>query len=265
MNYEWDFSFLWQKEHIAILWDGLLMTFAITGVAIIVGTPLGIIGGVLASAGAAPKALHEVPSEIGRIISKSSPGVTALRRCILILIDVIRAIPLLLLILIMYYGLPIIANSSIVVWVTSLFGASTPIKVSAFVSACVAIVINLAAFIADIVRGAAFGVSRGSILAGYSLGMTKTQVWRRIVFPDIMREVLPGLTLLYITIFKMSTLASAIAIYELLHSAESIIQKTFKPLEVYAVLCAVFIIIVTPLAMLARRLESSSAFSRRSL
>jgi ABC-type amino acid transport system permease subunit len=62
----------------------------------------------------------------------------------------------------------------------------------------------------------------------------------------------------------MSTLASALTVLEVLHSAESIIQQTYRTLELYVAVCAFFVILIVPLSMAARRLEQSEALRRRS-
>jgi ABC-type amino acid transport system permease subunit len=89
-------------------------------------------------------------------------------------------------------------------------------------------------------------------------------VIRRIVLPDVLREIWPGLVLLYITMLKMSTLASAPTVWEVLHSAESIIQRSYRTLELYLAVCIVFVVIIVPLSIAARRLERSEALRRRS-
>ncbi|HEX7241238.1 MAG TPA: amino acid ABC transporter permease [Longimicrobiaceae bacterium] len=272
MGYEWDFSLLGDPATRGFLLQGLLRTLQLTAWCIVVGSPLGVLlgslpfvnslagppsgglrkallgggrGAVLGGqehvsgvAGALPGALRSSAARIGlQLIAGGS----------VLLIDVIRAIPLLLLMLTCYYGLPMIAGNS----------------VSGFSAAAIAMTINLAAFVADLVRGAASAVSRGSIMAAQSLGMSRLLTWRRIVLPEVLREILPGLSLLYITMLKMSTLASAIAVYELLHSAEAVIQRTYRPLELYVTVCLLFVVLILPLAWAARRIEQSKIFRRR--
>jgi polar amino acid transport system permease protein len=71
--------------------------------------------------------------------------------------------------------------------------------------------------------------------------------------------------ILYITIIKMTTLASVVSMYEIMHSANAIVQQTYRPIEAYALVAVFFTILIVPLAAIARRLEQTSIFRRRSL
>jgi len=226
---------------------------------VLVGTPLGIIMGSIAGFGDSLYGNTQGASLVSRLFSK------LIRSVVIIYIDVIRAIPLLLLILIAYYGMPIVAQIPFVGWIFSIFGYDSPIEISAFQTSVIALSINLSAFLADLVRGAVAGIPQGLIFAGRSLAMSRWLVWRRIVLPEVIREIIPSVTLLYITIFKMSTICSVVAVQEVLHASETLIQKTYKPLEFYFAVCVIFVIIIVPLSMLARRLESTNLFRRRSV
>ncbi len=249
MNYDWDFSVLLQPEYLRTLLSGFWLTILLTFYSLLAGTPLGILIGTLASLGVKRGQLFEGMGRSSRPLNTlGRQALSVVRWVAIAYIDVIRAIPLLLLILIAYYGLPTIAT-----W-----------KVSPFQTSVIALSINLSAFLADLVRGAVAGVSRGSILAGRSLGMNSWLVWRHIILPEVLREILPGVTLLYITIFKMSTLCAVVAVYEVLHSADAIIQRTYKPLEAYLAVCILFVVVIVPLSAIARRLEATNLFRRRS-
>lgn len=251
MNYDWNFSVVFEPAHRTILLQGFGVTLALTSLAIVLGTPLGILLGSLASLGRfasfdleAVVPRHTWASRVQQVV----------RWLVVAWIDTIRAIPLLLLILLAYYGLPVL--------IQAVPGLGS-LRLSGFTTSVVALAINLSAFIADLVRSSASAVSRGSVMGARSLGMDRWLVWRRIILPDVVRELIPGLTLLYITIFKMSTLCSTVAVYEFMHSAEAVIQRTYKPLELFVAVAAVFVITIVPLSVIARHLEQSRAFLRR--
>ncbi len=256
MSYDWTFSFLMQPAVRNALTAGLITTLLLTAMSILLGTPLGVAGGVLALTG------RPVGGGIPRKRGPVSGMLMAFRGAVILFLDMIRAIPLLLLILVCYYALQPLLNNRAFLGVVATFGIKE-IRVSPFAAVVTAMSVNLAAFVADIVRAAATAVPRGSILAARALGMNDRTMWRRIILPHVMREILPGLALLYITMLKLSTLASAVAVYELLHTADNIIQSTYRSLEVYVALCVVFIIIVLPLSAIARRMEQAQAFRRR--
>ena len=105
----------------------------------------------------------------------------------------------------------------------------------------------------------------GLLITARAHGMTSRQAWIHVVLPQLYRDALPAAVILYITIIKMSTLASAVSMYEILHSADAIVQQSYRPLEAYTVVALFFVVILVPFGGLARRLERSSIFRRRSL
>jgi polar amino acid transport system permease protein len=246
MGYDWHFSVLASPEYQRLLAAGFFSTLLLTLWCIVLGTPLGILLGSLPFFDQMGLRLTKHNGTVYQRLIRLL--VVLASRFSFLLIDVVRAIPLLLLMLTSYYVLPVLVHHTV-----------TP-----FTSVVVAMAFNLAAFVADLVRAAAAAISRGDILAARSLGMGQFLTWRRIVLPQVIREILPGLATLYITMLKMSTLASAVAVYELLHSADAVIQKTYRPLELYVFVCLVFVAVVMPLAYAARRLETSKFFLRRS-
>jgi ABC-type amino acid transport system permease subunit len=272
MSYDWNFSVLLDPQYRGLLAAGLRTTLSLTFWCVVLGTPLGVLLGFLAYLDRMIPALPTGSGEASR--RQAAYRLAAARtlrslmltlsRLSMVLIDVVRAIPLLLLILTSYYVLPILARDLL-----NLAGFLTrpdhgQTDVSSYSCVVVAMALNLAAFVGELVRGAAVATSRGDILAARSLGMGQFLTFRRIVLPQVFREILPGLATLYITMLKMSTLASTVAVYEILHSADAVIQRTYRPLELYVTVCGVFLALVIPLAYGARRLERSRAFLRRS-
>jgi polar amino acid transport system permease protein len=129
----------------------------------------------------------------------------------------------------------------------------------------VALTINNSAFIGDLVRGAIERVPKGAALAGHSLGMSRLVILRRIVLPEVFREILPSITLMYISIIKLTSLASVVAVYEVTHVGDWIISTTYKPLEIFIVVAGIYIVILLPMTLAARRLETSRYFKRRTI
>lgn len=263
MGYDWNFSFLLDSTYIRALASGLGLTIVITLFSIVLGTFLGIALGVVTCIGGprSPSPSRLVGDPSGRTTLKLT-ALTIVRGVAIAGIDIVRAVPLLLLILFFYYALPVFMQRSPVQSLATFMGLDGVEHVNPVYSCVIALAVNLSAFVADLVRGATAGVPRGSIFAAQSLGMTNRQIWKRIILPEVGREILPPMTLLYITILKMSTLCSVCAVYELLHSADAIISKTYRPLEMYTVVCAVFVAIILPLSAFARWLEGTRLFRR---
>ena len=120
-----------------------------------------------------------------------------------------------------------------------------------------ALSLTLSAFVAEIVRSSLHAVPVGHVEAARGLGMTKIQALRYIVLPQAFRVMLPPLVSMYIDTLKMSSLASIIAVYELLDSAQNLIMSSYRPLEIYTVVALIYVAIIIPFALFTRRYEST--------
>ena len=225
MEYDWDWWVVWEYRWVFL--HGALWTVVISATSIVQGTLVGVLWGLLL--GTESRAWLEV-----KYLSFA-------------LDDVVRALPLLVFLLLVNYYLPPLLGVFSVFWIT-----------------VIALSVNLAAFVADVLRGAIAGVPKPLVEAGLSVGMTDRQVIRRIVLPEAIRNVVPSLATLYIHILKMSSLASVIAFRELTHVGGQVSSRTFRPLEVIAAIALTYLAIVLPLAHLQRWLERCKWFVRRS-
>jgi len=115
--------------------------------------------------------------------------------------------------------------------------------------------LNLAAFTADVVRAAMENVPPSSIDAGRALGMSRKQLTRYIILPHVFREAIPAMTVLYISMLKMSSLASVINVREVVYAAQTVIADVSRSLEAWTVVAAIYIVLVVPASYWARCLE----------
>jgi len=169
----------------------------------------------------------------------------ALRRATMIFVEIAKGVPLLVLLVWVHYVSP------------GVFGFSA----SAFWNAVISFTINLAAFLADVLRGGMSAIPKGHIEAGESLGFTRAALVRRIIIPETVRRTLPTISAFYIGTLKLSTLASIIGVQELLFNARLINIESPHPLELYTTLAFVFLVFVMPVSLISRRLEKHSWFS----
>ena len=100
--------------------------------------------------------------------------------------------------------------------------------ITAFRAAVLALGLNEAAYMAEIVRAGMISVDEGQTHAAQSLGMSRMQTMRRIVLPQAMRVIIPPTGNETISMLKTTSLASTIAVYELLYSAQLIYSRTYK-------------------------------------
>jgi polar amino acid transport system permease protein len=154
-------------------------------------------------------------------------------------VEFFRNTPVLVQILWFYFALPILL----------------PFEISPLMAAALGISLNSAAFSAEIYRGGIQSIERGQWEGARALGMTHAQAMRRIVLPQALRRMLPALTNRGIEIFKMSTLASAVAYVELLQQGKLIASLNFNPIETYTVIAVVFFLCLLPLVQATYALE----------
>lgn len=154
-------------------------------------------------------------------------------------IALFRALPILVVLIWIYYVVP-----SVLGW-----------AMSPFTAALIALSAHLAAFVAETVRSGIESIPRSQFESGLALGLTPFQTMRRIVIPQAVRTMLPNLLGLYITEAKNCSLASVIAVNELLHRANTVISDTFRPLELYTAVAVIYLLILLPLIGLARWTE----------
>jgi polar amino acid transport system permease protein len=148
-----------------------------------------------------------------------------------------------------------------ILWFYFAFPMLSPIEVSPLMAAALGISLNSAAFSAEIYRGGIQSIERGQWEAARAIGMTNAQAMRRIILPQAVRRMLPALTNRGIEIFKMSTLASAVAYVELLQQGKLIASLNYNPIEAYSVIAAIFFLLLYPLVRATYALERRLARS----
>ncbi len=150
---------------------------------------------------------------------------------------IIRGTPLLLQLLLIYFGL---VNF---------------IRLDNLPSAFLALGFHNSAYIAEIFRGAIQGIDRGQREAGLSIGMTNIKVMRRIVFPQALKRAIPPLSNQLIIALKDSSLASAVAIPELLLYARQLGSSNFMLMEMLSIAAIYYLILTSMLTALANMIE----------
>lgn len=144
-------------------------------------------------------------------------------------------------------------------WFYFAFPILAPFDISPLMAAALGITLNSAAFSAEIYRGGIQSIDPGQWEAGRAIGMRNRDIMRRIILPQAVRRMLPALTNRGIEIFKMTTLASAIAYAELLHQARLIASINFNPIEAYTVVALAFFVTLFPIVRATYALERRMA------
>ena len=156
-----------------------------------------------------------------------------------IFVEFFRNTPVLVQILWFYFALPILL----------------PFQISPLAAASLGISLNSAAFSAEIYRGGIQSIETGQWDGARALGMRWSQAMQRVILPQALKRMLPALTNRAIEIFKMSTLASAIAYVELLQQGKLIASLNYNPIEAYTAVAVIFFVFLWPLVQFSYFLE----------
>ena len=154
-------------------------------------------------------------------------------------VEIVRAIPLLVLILWIYYGLPIM----------------TGISFSPFVSGIIALSISESAFQAEIFRAGINSIKKAQWEAGSSLGLGFFRKLRLVILPQAVKNILPAIGNQFVYVLKMSSLVSIIGIGDLTRKANELVVTTYRPLEIYTFLILEYLVLILIVSYLVRRLE----------
>jgi polar amino acid transport system permease protein len=134
---------------------------------------------------------------------------------------------------------------------------------TAFLAAFIALALNEAAYMAEIIRAGLLAVDPGQELASRALGMKRWQTLRRVVVPQAVRIVIPPTGNEFITLLKLTSLASVISVHELLTASQEQASVSFKFAEVYGAALVYYLVIVSVLMFLQSRLERRFTWTSR--
>ena len=167
-------------------------------------------------------------------------GPAPLRMMAMAYVEFFRGIPVLLLLYVLYYGLPTL---------------SPQLEMPAFAAAVIAFGLNYAAYEAEIYRSGIGAIPVGQWEAAASLGMPRVLTFRRIILPQALRTILPPVTNDFVALFKDTSLASVITLLELNKQYQLLSKSSLKYFEIGAVTAVLYLVMSIPLGYLARALE----------
>jgi len=151
----------------------------------------------------------------------------------------IRAIPILVLILWVYYGLPQVAG----------------ISISVFWAGVLALAISDSAFQAEIFRAGIQSINRGQYEAAASISLNYRDTMRFVILPQAIKRILPALGNQLVYMLKMSSLVSVIGMQELTRRANELVVTEYRPLEIYTVLVIEYLVVILIVSAGVRWLE----------
>ena len=221
MDYHFNFSYIWR--HFDRLLYGLVLSLELALVSIAIGMIIGLL-------------LALVYVESGKTI----------RFFVASYVELIRNSPLLLLVYLIFYGIPSIG------W----------FQYSATTSFIATLSIYSGAYLVEVFRSGLASVPEGLIDAGKAIGM---KPWQRLIsirIPTMFRIVLPALSNTYISLFKDTSIASVIAVPELMYGAQWINFNTFRIIEVYTVITPMYLVTGYVILLSLRQIEKKFVINK---
>ena len=163
-------------------------------------------------------------------------------------VQFVRTVPLLALLLALYFALP-----------------SLGVTLSGYWAGALGLGLHGSAYVAEILRGGLMAIHRGQREAALAVGLSPWKVFAHVVFPQALRIMLPPLLNTYVALLKDSSLCALIATDELMLAARAISSESFLPLHIFLLVGLFYFGIAFPLSMLSRLLERRLNRGRRVL
>jgi polar amino acid transport system permease protein len=202
----------------AKVWPFLLQGFGTTLMLSAIVIPLGLAGGL----------------SVALASTHRSPWI---RRGVMVYVDFFRAFPPLVLLIFIYFGFPFLS-----------------IEMPKLAAVALGFFLNTSCYYGEILRAGIESIPRGQMEAGLSMGLRKGQAYRFIILPQAVRNVMPDLISNTLEVVKLTTLASVVALPELLNNARQAQALTYNPTPI--VLAALmYLALLWPLVRLMSRLE----------
>ncbi|MBL4696359.1 MAG: amino acid ABC transporter permease [Rhizobiaceae bacterium] len=155
-------------------------------------------------------------------------------------VELVRAVPILVLILWVYYGLPQI----------------TGLTISVFWAGVVALALSDSAFEAEIFRAGIQSIDKGQYEASHTVSLNYVDTMRFVILPQAIRRILPALGNQLVYMLKMSSLVSVIGMQELTRKANELVVTEYRPLEIYTVLLLEYLALILVVSYFVRRIEN---------
>ena len=204
------------QRNLMFLLDGLYYTIALSVTAILISIILGLLV-------ALPGLASQRPA---RVVNR-------------IYVELVRAVPILVLILWVYYGLPQVAD----------------ISISVFWAGVLALAISDSAFQAEIFRAGIQSIDRGQHEAAHSISLSYVDKMRYVILPQAIKRILPALGNQLVYMLKMSSLVSVIGMEELTRRANELVVTEYRPLEIYTVLVLEYLVLILVVSAAVRWFE----------
>ncbi len=164
-------------------------------------------------------------------------GPSWLRVPLVFCIDSRRAIPVFVVLVWIYFAVPIISGYSF----------------DPFWAALIGITIHVAAYVAEVVRAGITSIRKGQIQAGLAIGMSGAQIVRKVLLPQATVRMLPAFGSIVSVTIKDTAIAAVIAVPELMRQAETVAGQSYRPIEVFTTVMVIYFLLIFPVTRLIDR------------
>ena len=220
-GYHFNFAIVWRYSQ--RLFDGLLLSLELAALTIAIGMAIGL---VLA------------------LVQLDGPRWA--RPLVATYVEFVRNVPLLLLVYLVFYGIP----------------SAVDVQYDARTSFVATLSLYAGAYLVEILRAGLQAVPQGLIEAGKSIGLTPWGILIHVRLPTALRIALPSLSNTYVSLFKDTSIASAIAVPELAYAMRWIETQTFRTVEVYLIATPIYLFTGYAILLLLRLAERRYAIAR---
>ena len=169
-------------------------------------------------------------------------------------VNLMRSIPLLLVIFWFYFLVPVVLQS--------ITGAERPVQLGADRSAYLTFIMFEAAYFCEIMRAGIQSIAKGQVHAAYALGLTYAQAMRLIVLPQAFRNMLPVLLTQMIVLFQDVSLVSLLNVTDFVGASVKIAQRDSRVIEMYLFVAIVYFVLSFTLSTMVKQLQRHIAIIR---
>jgi len=213
---KYEWDFKVVVDNFPLLLRGLVVTVELWAIAFVIGLSLGFVVSLARISGSA---------------WINTPAIAY--------VEVFRNTPVLVQLIWFYYAFPIVLGQ----------------QLSPFTAATLALILNTSAYCAEIFRSGIVSIARGQWEGAKAIGMTRSVTMRRIILPQVLKRMLPAFTNRGIELAKVTSLASLLAVQEIMYEGRLLSSTYYRPLEILTVVALVYFVLIYPGSYLSYRLE----------
>lgn len=170
-----------------------------------------------------------------------------------IFVDVIRGVPMIVLAFYVFFAVPMLLNN--IMHLNTLLGLNSQLTLSALQAGTICLALNCGAYMAEIIRAGIESVDKGQMEAARSLGLSYWKAMAKVVLPQAIRTMIPSIINQFIITLKDTSILSVIGFPELVNTAKNVVANTMSAFQVWSIVALMYLIIITLLSRLAKRVE----------